>query len=129
MNRRGFFKAFSWILLAPVAVLSYFGIIKDKKLHRSKEVFIPKDIAEKQVFYESVIIYKTNDQIKFYSNKCTHLGCRIRHTEDGKYLCSCHGSQFDDSGNPLKGPASKPLKQLNYSFIPEKNGYLVFEKA
>lgn len=129
MNRRSFFKALSWILLAPVAILSYLGIKKDKRAKKEKEIFVPKDIVDRQFFFESVIISKSGDQILFYSNKCTHLGCLIKQSEEGKYLCSCHGSQFNLKGVPLKGPATKPLLRLEHKFIPEKNGYLVIEKT
>lgn len=129
MNRRNFFKTLSWAFLIPITFLSYLGINKDKKQKQNKETFIPADLIEKQSFFKGVIITKVNNQLQFFSNKCTHLGCSINQSEDGKYLCSCHGSQFDTNGIPLKGPANKPLKKLSYSFIPEKNGYLVIEKA
>jgi Rieske Fe-S protein len=129
MNRRSFFKILSWVFLIPISILSYLGIKKDRRTNNTKEIFVPQEIANKYEFYENIIISKSEDQIQFYSNKCTHLGCLIKQSEDGKYLCSCHGSQFDKSGIPLQGPATKPLKKLNYSFIPEKNGYLVIEKT
>ena len=57
------------------------------------------------------IIYKTKDGFQAYSLVCTHLGCTVE--EDGEnFSCPCHGSQFNQDGSVLKGPATKPLSGL-----------------
>jgi len=43
--------------------------------------------------------------------ECTHLGCIV--PWDGiqkKFICPCHGSQYDGRGNVLRGPAPGALK-------------------
>lgn len=40
---------------------------------------------------------------------CTHLGCMVETQPDG-FACPCHGSLFNISGYPVKGPAAAPLK-------------------
>lgn len=55
------------------------------------------------------------DEEGFYalSSLCTHLGCDISSngTFDEKgMMCGCHGSKFDNDGNVVAGPATKPLK-------------------
>ena len=41
---------------------------------------------------------------------CTHQGCTVRATDDGRLTCPCHGSQFDDAtGDAVRGPAVEPL--------------------
>jgi len=40
---------------------------------------------------------------------CTHLGCTVEVQLDG-FACPCHGSLFNSSGYPVKGPAVAPLK-------------------
>jgi cytochrome b6-f complex iron-sulfur subunit len=42
---------------------------------------------------------------------CTHLGCTVEVQFDG-FACPCHGSRFNSSGYPVKGPAVAPLKTL-----------------
>ncbi len=42
---------------------------------------------------------------------CTHLGCRVRATENG-FTCPCHGSRFGPRGQVLTGPAAAPLHRL-----------------
>lgn len=44
---------------------------------------------------------------------CTHLGCLVQQGEKGGFVCPCHNSAFDDQGNPLNGPATKPLRFLS----------------
>lgn len=42
---------------------------------------------------------------------CTHSACDRNWTfANSKFTCSCHGSEFDTSGNVLKGPATQALK-------------------
>jgi len=41
---------------------------------------------------------------------CTHLGCVPKYEALAKtFVCPCHNGHFDNNGNPLKGPVSKPL--------------------
>lgn len=44
------------------------------------------------------------------SAKCTHLGCALPwDKEQQKFICPCHASQFDISGNVLSSPAPRAL--------------------
>lgn len=41
---------------------------------------------------------------------CTHLGCTVKWREEQKrFVCPCHGSQYDPQGRVVKGPAKRPL--------------------
>jgi len=45
-----------------------------------------------------------------FAPSCTHLGCAFHYDEKVRgYLCPCHTSTFDLEGNPLEGPAPRPL--------------------
>jgi len=47
---------------------------------------------------------------------CTHLGCVVPWVPSrGKYCCPCHGSQYDENGMVVRGPAplSLPLVHVN----------------
>ena len=47
---------------------------------------------------------------------CTHLGCVVPwNRAANKYMCPCHGSQYDETGKVIRGPAplSLALAHLN----------------
>ena len=78
-------------------------------------VQVPKDqlpIRGALVFRESrVAIVREDKELYALSLVCTHLGCTVNVTP-GELICPCHGSVFDRRGEPLKGPANKPLQRL-----------------
>ncbi len=44
------------------------------------------------------------------SCKCTHLGCTVPWVEKEKrFLCPCHASAFDITGNVISAPAPRAL--------------------
>ena len=42
---------------------------------------------------------------------CTHRGCKVEDKGD-KYVCPCHGAEFDLEGRVTKGPAKKDLEAI-----------------
>lgn len=47
---------------------------------------------------------------------CTHMGC-VPNREAPGWLCHCHGSQYDNSGRVVHGPAPRNLDLPPYRFI------------
>ena len=44
------------------------------------------------------------------SRKCTHLGCTVPWVAaDNRFICPCHGSSFDITGNVIDSPAPRAL--------------------
>jgi len=44
------------------------------------------------------------------SRKCTHLGCTLPWVEkENKFVCPCHASAFDITGNVINAPAPRAL--------------------
>jgi Rieske Fe-S protein len=48
-----------------------------------------------------------------FSNRCTHVGCPAQATAAG-FSCPCHGSQFDERGARIAGPAVRPLDRFQW---------------
>ena len=47
---------------------------------------------------------------------CSHESCTINGTDGTTYVCPCHGSRYNRSGQVLAGPAKASLRQFNTSF-------------
>jgi cytochrome b6-f complex iron-sulfur subunit len=47
---------------------------------------------------------------------CTHEGCTVTGFASSRFVCPCHGSQFNTSGGVVNGPASSPLQQFATTF-------------
>ena len=47
---------------------------------------------------------------------CTHLGCVVPwNAAENKFICPCHGSQYNNQGRVVRGPA--PLVSHQYSVV------------
>lgn len=45
---------------------------------------------------------------------CTHLGCVVPwNGSENKFMCPCHGSQYDQTGKVVRGPAPLSLALAN----------------
>ena len=56
------------------------------------------------------------DTFAALSATCTHEACTITGFAGQRYVCPCHGSNFDLSGAVLMGPASRALRQYPTAF-------------
>jgi len=60
--------------------------------------------------YGAYVVRFSPDQLKVFSNICTHLSCRVTWKEDAQeYVCPCHDAHFDAQGQVLSGPPPAPL--------------------
>lgn len=69
---------------------------KSNAVFRSDKLPAPVYLSEKEGKYDAVLML------------CTHKDCELN--TYGKILhCPCHGSEFNEKGDVLQGPAEKPL--------------------
>ena len=47
---------------------------------------------------------------------CTHEGCTITGADGATYVCPCHGSRYNRSGQVMGGPAKASLRQYATTF-------------
>ncbi len=56
---------------------------------------------------------------------CRHLGCPVAWTaSSGQFLCPCHGSVYNKTGQVVSGPAPAPLYKHDFSI---QNGELIIK--
>ncbi|OAE31692.1 hypothetical protein AXG93_3384s1660 [Marchantia polymorpha subsp. ruderalis] len=52
---------------------------------------------------------------------CTHLGCVVPfNNAENKFICPCHGSQYNNQGKVVRGPAPLSLALAHVDVIDEK---------
>lgn len=61
------------------------------------------------------LLFKTKSgEVRALSALCTHNQCTVTWDETNQKInCPCHGSVFDLSGRPEKGPAEAPLEKYS----------------
>ena len=47
---------------------------------------------------------------------CSHESCTITGSDGNAYVCPCHGSRYNRSGQVLAGPAKASLRQFSTAF-------------
>ena len=72
-------------------------------------------ISPKHFEYE-IAVRKKDNQYEALLMQCTHQSNQLVRTGSG-FLCSLHGSQFDENGNVKKGPAERPLTHLHTEVV------------
>ena len=72
----------------------------------------------------------TTDQgIVAHYKVCTHLGCIYKWDDLGKrFACPCHGSQFQENGDWIAGPAPRGLDRFALQVF-DKSGKLLADSA
>jgi cytochrome b6-f complex iron-sulfur subunit len=58
------------------------------------------------------LVVESTDAIASYGINavCTHLGCVVPwNASENKFMCPCHGSQYDSTGKVVRGPAPLSL--------------------
>ena len=119
-TRRFFLKALGFAV-GSIGLGFWGALVKTQKEHTSKKIINLSLHDQKEVLFHSDCIIVNKERLQVYSSYCSHLGCRIQTYEKGQLICPCHGSAFNLSGHPLKGPALEPLKELEFELNSNTN--------
>lgn len=61
---------------------------------------------------------------------CTHLGCLYNwNNQEVKFICPCHGSQFQANGTYIQGPAPRSLDRFAVQAIDPATGEVLAEAS
>jgi nitrite reductase/ring-hydroxylating ferredoxin subunit len=123
LNRRDFFKT-AWTGLGILAALEVLGVITGFMFSgKNKNNASPRKLIEAGLV-DSFALNTVSAFMggRFYlarqkdggfialSLRCTHLGCSVSWEEDkNRFICPCHSSAFDISGEVLNPPAARAL--------------------
>jgi cytochrome b6-f complex iron-sulfur subunit len=127
VSRRRFFNVF-WTALGLAALVELFWVAisflrptgsrtEDSKAGAVVQAGMVESFATGTVtafqrgqFY---LVRMDNGGMLALSCKCTHLGCTVPWVEkEKKFLCPCHASSFDITGNVINAPAARALDML-----------------
>jgi cytochrome b6-f complex iron-sulfur subunit len=125
VNRREFLN-FAWLVSLGFLTVSMGGITYLFSLPRFKEgefggVFTIGEVGDlPEVGSAPVNIPKvklwlsnTDRGVMAIYKVCTHLGCLYNwNSQEGKFICPCHGSQFQPDGTYIRGPAPRNLDRF-----------------
>jgi len=93
--------------------LGSLGEFADGKLVK-KNVIVSQDAGwGKFQTQRSVWVVRNGDKVNVFSGVCPHLGCSVN-TRADKFICACHGSEWNVGGATLAGPTPRGLDTLEY---------------
>jgi cytochrome b6-f complex iron-sulfur subunit len=125
INRREFLNL-AWLASLGFLTLDIAGITYLFAMPRFKEgefggVFTVGRVSElprpgtAPLNYPKVKLWLSNTEqgVLAIYKVCTHLGCLFNWSDqENKFLCPCHGSQFEPDGEYVRGPAPRSLDRF-----------------
>jgi cytochrome b6-f complex iron-sulfur subunit len=125
INRREFLN-FAWLVSIGFFTFTTAGVTYLFSLPRFKEGEFGGDFTIGKVSdlpkpdappanYPKVKLWLSNTEqgVLALYKVCTHLGCLYNwNTQEVKFICPCHGSQFQKDGTYITGPAPRNLDRF-----------------
>jgi len=113
-------KILRWIVSIPVALVLRF---RDSRAAGMRAISLDRveklkttggSVLLKVEGLPVLFVRESEETIRGVDPTCTHRKCTVEYNKSRKrFICPCHGSQYDLEGRVLKGPAEKPLKNLD----------------
>lgn len=140
MNRREFLN-FAWLASLGFLMVNTAGMTYLFAMPRFKEgefggVFTIGNASElpeagsAPVNYPKVKLWLSNtDQgVMALYKVCTHLGCLYNwNDQEDKFICPCHGSEFEENGEYLAGPAPRSLDRFVVQLVDPDTDQIIRE--
>jgi cytochrome b6-f complex iron-sulfur subunit len=99
------------------------GLKRNKQLHEKRLRVRYSSSEGPYIVKDQVIFTKTDDRVRAFDSRCTHLSCRLNLYPDGRILCPCHGSEFNSRGQVIRGPAKRSLAELPVNYDNTRKEY------
>lgn len=97
-----------WLTLGPVSALQPGAPTGFPFSRRIKDGWV--ESTQTGVAYA---VTSGGEDVKVFSNVCTHLNCRVTWNEERQgFFCPCHDGLFGPDGTVLAGPPPRPLDQF-----------------
>ena len=134
ITRRDFIKKSAFGVIAGTAVLSAFDINKlaaksaygkvhdlgdDKVIKLSENKDLANVGGNIRVADDVLLIRTSLTQFVAVKTVCTHKGCDVDLSGD-KFVCPCHGSEYQLDGKVTGGPAKQNLKTYDTVYDSDK---------
>ncbi len=137
INRREFLNL-AWLASLGFLTINMAGITYLFSMPRFKEgefggIFTAGRVSElpaagsAPVNFPKVKLWLSNTQngVMAIYKVCTHLGCLYNwNDQEGKFICPCHGSQFQSDGTYIRGPAPRSLDRFILQIVAEDGNVL-----
>jgi cytochrome b6-f complex iron-sulfur subunit len=140
INRREFLN-FAWLASLGFLTVNMAGMTYLFSMPRFKEgefggMFTVGKVSElppkgsQPANFPKVKLWLTHTDQGVYAiyKVCTHLGCLYNWREqEVKFVCPCHGSQFESNGQFILGPAPRSLDQFHVQVVDPNSGEVLAE--
>lgn len=115
-------RSFLGTLLAAAgagAAAAWASLAASRRSLGTRTVILEPPAADGVTFARDVLLVKRGAEVRAFSSRCPHLGCRIARVEGEQLVCPCHGSRFALDGRRLSGPAAADLRPLAMAERPD----------
>jgi quinol---cytochrome c reductase iron-sulfur subunit, bacillus type len=93
-----------WVAIGPASAVGPEPALAHH-MHPANEGWVNAN-AEMQLW----VVRDAQGTYRVFDNHCTHLGCPYHwEASQQRFICPCHGGQFDATGKVLAGPPPRPL--------------------